>query len=203
MSYAAKDKEIGKFIGNIILNRESWKHFHQGQGKDKDAHSHHFYSTSYQQSQPQQSNTKTKLYFKKQRIKLIGKKKKAQICGCQRQGLGQGKLDEGCQKVKTSEFPLWLSPLEPDIVSMRIHVQSLALFSGLRIWHCHKMQCSSQMWFGSGVALAVVQASSCSSNSIPSLGNSICHRCGPKTKKKYKLPVIRLNKHQGCNAQHD
>ena len=30
--------------------------------------------------------------------------------------------------------------------------------SGLRIQRCHKLQCGSQMWFGSGIAVAVVQA---------------------------------------------
>ena len=36
----------------------------------------------------------------------------------------------------------------------------------------------------SGVAVAVVQASSYSSDLIRSLGTSICHRFGPKTKQK-------------------
>ena len=33
---------------------------------------------------------------------------------------------------------------------------------------------------GSGVAVAMVQAGSCSSDSPPSLGTSKCHRCSPK-----------------------
>ena len=37
----------------------------------------------------------------------------------------------------TGEFPLWLSGLRPDIVSLRMQVLSLDLLSGLRIWHCH------------------------------------------------------------------
>ena len=37
---------------------------------------------------------------------------------------------------------------EPDIVSMKMWVHSLALLSGLRIQHCHKL------WLGSGVAAA-------------------------------------------------
>ena len=65
---------------------------------------------------------------------------------------------------------------------MRMQVQCLASLSGLRIQHC----------------LTVVQASSYSSDLTPSLGTSICHRCGPrKTKQtnkqkpkhlKYPLP---------------
>ena len=39
------------------------------------------------------------------------------------------------------------------------------------------------MRLGSFIAVALVSASSCSSNSTPSLGTSICHRCGPKKKK--------------------
>ena len=41
----------------------------------------------------------------------------------------------------------------------------------------------------SRVAVAVVYAGSCSSNSAPSLGTSVCRRCGPKKKeiKKEKM----------------
>ena len=59
----------------------------------------------------------------------------------------------------------------------------LALLSGLRIRRCHELWCRSQIWLRSGVAVAVVQAGSCSSNSTPSLGTSICCRCGPKKTK--------------------
>jgi len=40
------------------------------------------------------------------------------------------------------------------------------------------------MRLGSSVAVAVVQAGSCSSDSTPSLGTSICCGCGPEKKKK-------------------
>ena len=39
---------------------------------------------------------------------------------------------------------------------------------------------------GSGVAVAMVQAGSYSSDLTPSLGTYICHRCGLKKKKKKK-----------------
>ena len=77
--------------------------------------------------------------------------------------------------------------------TMRFQVQSLASFSGLRIWHCHDLRCRSQTWLGSGiaVAVAVVQAGSCSSDQTPSLGTSICCGCGPKkTKDKKKKKSI-------------
>ena len=36
------------------------------------------------------------------------------------------------------------------------------------------------MWLESGIAVAAVQASSCRSNSTPSLESFICCKCGPK-----------------------
>ena len=42
------------------------------------------------------------------------------------------------------------------------------------------------MWLGSGFAVIMAVASSCSSDSIPNLGTSISHRCGLKRKEKKK-----------------
>ena len=42
------------------------------------------------------------------------------------------------------------------------------------------------MWLRSHIAVAVVQAGSYSSNWTPSLGTSICLRCGPKKTKEKK-----------------
>ena len=39
--------------------------------------------------------------------------------------------------------------------TMRLQVQSLALLSRLRIRRCHELWCRSQMWLGSGVAVAL------------------------------------------------
>ena len=75
---------------------------------------------------------------------------------------------------------------EPNIVSIRMRVQSLASLSELSIWPCCKLWCSSQAWLGSGVAVAVIWTSSCGSNSTLSLGTSICCRWCPKKKKKKK-----------------
>lgn len=61
--------------------------------------------------------------------------------------------------------------------------------SGLRIWHCRELWCRSQTQLGPGIAVAVVKVGSYSSNLTPSLGTSICHRCGLKkqtNKKKRK-----------------
>ena len=57
-------------------------------------------------------------------------------------------------------------------------VPSLALLSQLRTLHFRELWCRSQMQHRSG--MAVVQAGSCSSDSTPSLGTSICRECGPK-----------------------
>ena len=68
------------------------------------------------------------------------------------------------------------------LVSMRMWDRSLASLNGLRIWHCHELECRSQTPLDSRVA--VTQAGSYSSDSTPSLGTSIRCRCGPKKKKK-------------------
>ena len=47
---------------------------------------------------------------------------------------------------------------------MRMRVQSLASFSRLWIQCYHQLQCSSQMWFRTGITMAVVYAGNCSSN---------------------------------------
>ena len=39
--------------------------------------------------------------------------------------------------------------------TMGLQVQFLASLSGLRIRHCHELWCRSQMWLGSGIAVAV------------------------------------------------
>ena len=51
------------------------------------------------------------------------------------------------------EFPLWLSGLRTQLMSMRMWVQSLALLSGLRIQCCHKLQYSLQVRPESAVAV--------------------------------------------------
>ena len=87
----------------------------------------------------------------------------------------------GCsQKKKKKSSSCDSADEEPHTVSLRTRVQSLASISGLRIWHCHKLWHRSWMRLGSGIAVAVVSAGSCSSDSTPSLEISTCHRCGPK-----------------------
>ena len=72
-------------------------------------------------------------------------------------------------------------------VSTRLGVRSLALFSGLRISCSHELCCQLQTWLRSCIAVAVRLVGSCSSNSTPSLGTSVCCRYGPKKRKKSKI----------------
>ena len=67
---------------------------------------------------------------------------------------------------------------------MRLQVQSLASLSGLRIRLCHELWCRPKMWLGSGIAVAVVQSGSCSSDSTPSLGTPYATGEALKSKKK-------------------
>ena len=82
------------------------------------------------------------------------------------------------------EFPLWLSRLRTclsvyedagSIPDLAHWVKDLAL---LRLW------CRVQMQLRSSIAMAVVWASNCNSDSTPSQETTMCHRCGPKKQKK-------------------
>ena len=48
--------------------------------------------------------------------------------------------------------------------TMRLWVQILALLSGLRIQCCRELWCRLQMWFGSGIAVALAWACGYSSD---------------------------------------
>ena len=47
-----------------------------------------------------------------------------------------------------------------------------------------------QTQLGSGVVVALVEAGSCSSDSTPSLGTSICHGSSPRKGKKTGVPIM-------------
>ena len=70
-----------------------------------------------------------------------------------------------------------------------------ASLSRLRIWHCHKLQHRSKMQLGSGIAVAVARAGSCSSDMTPSLGisNMPMNEALKKKKRmwKYSLEISR------------
>ena len=82
------------------------------------------------------------------------------------------------------EFPLWLSGLQTQLVSMKLQTLSLALLGGLKIQCCHELWCRPQTWLRSGVVVAVVQASSYSSDTTPQPENLQTPRVQPYKKKK-------------------
>ena len=93
-------------------------------------------------------------------------------------------LNKEHKTTTTLEFPLSvvvnLTSIHEDWVLI------LALLSGLRIWHCRELWGRSQMWLGSGIAVAVTVAGSCSSDLTPSLELSYATRVALKSKKKKK-----------------
>ena len=90
----------------------------------------------------------------------------------------EGKMIQGVPIVAQSKWT--------QLVSMRLRVRSLALLSGLRIHCCCELWCRSQIQLWSGIAVAVMQAGSCSSILTLSLGTSLCHGVAQKKKKKKK-----------------
>ena len=77
-------------------------------------------------------------------------------------------------------------------------IQFLASLSGLRIQCYQELWCRLQTLLRSHIAVVVVQASSCSSNSTPSLETSICHIYGcKKTKTKQNKTSLRKILTQG------
>ena len=90
-------------------------------------------------------------------------------------------------RIISREFLLWLRGWRTRLVSTRMQVRPPASLSGLRIQRCHAMWHTLLMQLGSGVAVAVAEPSSCSSDSTPSPGTFICHRCRPKQKEKKRI----------------
>ena len=84
-----------------------------------------------------------------------------QATGVKQDFLGNGKTQTQaaryrCLRVKVGEFPLWLSELRTQLAPMRMQVQSLALLSGLWIWHCYKLWCRLQMGLWCRLAAAAL-----------------------------------------------
>ena len=85
-------------------------------------------------------------------------------------------------KIVYQGVPIVVQKKRIQLVSMRMRFHSLVSLSGLGIERCCELWCRQQTLLGSHIAVAV-QASSCSSNSAPSLRTSKCHKCSPKKKK--------------------
>ena len=112
---------------------------------------------------------------------------------------------------KSREFPLWHSRNDAlririhgnvsswnlmETISVRRRVRSLVSLSGLEVWCYRELWCRLKTQLGSRVAVAVAVAvavtGSCSSDSAPGLGSSMCHECGPK--KQRQREDIRIQK---------
>ena len=77
------------------------------------------------------------------------------------------KLPTGDPEIMRQGVPIVVQWKQIQPVSMRMWVWSLASLSGLRIWHCCELWCSSQKLLGSCFGVAVVYSGSCSSYSTP------------------------------------
>ena len=77
------------------------------------------------------------------------------------------------------------------LVTMKLQVWSLALLSGLRIWNYYELWYRLQTWLRSCVAVAVVWASSCSSDWT--LTWEPPHALGAVLKKAKKKIIIIIN----------
>ena len=80
------------------------------------------------------------------------------------------------------------------LVSLRMWVWHQSLLSGLGIQHFPELWYSLQKQLRSHIAMAVVWASSHSSNLTPNLASSICLGCSHKTQKKKKDTSKRIQK---------
>ena len=78
---------------------------------------------------------------------------------------------------------------------MRTQVQSLALFSGLRIWHCCELCCRWQTQLGSHVAVAKAVWPKLAAAAIaligPQPGNFHMPQVRPKKKQKKKKSNVK------------
>ena len=73
------------------------------------------------------------------------------------------------------------------LICLKMQVRSLAWLSGLRIRLCRELWCRSQTQLGSTVAMAVVEAGSCSSGWMPSLEPPYATSAALKKKQKQLL----------------
>ena len=90
-------------------------------------------------------------------------------------------------KRQFKEFPVMAQRKQTWLASMRTQVWSLALLSGLRIWHCCELWYRSQTQLGSDLALLWLWCRpAVRADLTPSLETSICCECSPKKTKKRK-----------------
>ena len=91
---------------------------------------------------------------------------------------------------KNINFLEFLLLLRVKDLTLSLQVQPLALLSGLRIRHFHKLWLRSQMQLRSRWCCCCGVGCSCSSDLTPDLGTSICSRCGHKKKEKKRISTF-------------
>ena len=91
---------------------------------------------------------------------------------CAQQGVGTEGVILIQFKSHVCGVPVVAQQKRIQLETMKLRVQSLASLRGLRSQRCRELWCRSQMRLRSGVAVAVAEAGSCSSDSTPSLGTS-------------------------------
>ena len=96
------------------------------------------------------------------------------------------------KKLQTIGVPLVAQWQRTRLVSMKMWVRALAPLSGLRIPSYCELWHRLKTWLGSGVAVAVVQASSCGSNWSSSLETSICPGFSPKKQKSANHRILKI-----------
>ena len=92
-----------------------------------------------------------------------------------------------CIKGIFQGLPIVAQRKRTQLVSKRMQIQSLALLSELRIWHCRELWCSLQTWLRSDVAVASAGTAVALIHWIPSLGTSTCRKHSPEKCKKRKI----------------
>ena len=102
----------------------------------------------------------------------------------------QEKGNDLFKKHRISGFPIVAHPKGIQLVSMRIQVQSLASLCGWGNQHCPELWCMPQTWLETCIAVAVAYASSCGSDSSPSL--ELPYATGVALKRKYIHTYIHI-----------
>ena len=97
-----------------------------------------------------------------------------------------------CFKTSQQEFPLCCRRNQSDYYPWGYRSDPWPCSVGRGSQHCSKPWCGLKMRLGSHIAVAVAQASSYSSDSTPSLGNSICHAYSPEKQRTNKQTNTQL-----------
>ena len=89
-----------------------------------------------------------------------------------------------------SGVPVVVQRKRISLISMRLRVRSLTSLGGLRAWRSRELWCRTPTGLRFCVAVAVAEASSCSSNLTSSLGTSICPKKLKKKERKAKFHLL-------------